>query len=222
MSSVSLSLAHSPQAAGWPLCITLCPFSVPPPPPPGPSSLASSFPRGPSSSQTELLSSLSTPCFPKPPRLCTGCSVHLFPLSFTWLTSAHCLGLSSDTTSSGIPSPDPKLGKEPLHSHNALCFSPHSPCLHPLRKELPAPVQGSTHQGQTQAESLVPDSQPQRSWISKVIECRESKVMPAGHHSEPVTRLGWDPTRLPSLQAFTCSPGCHCELSQDPGESEGA
>lgn len=118
--------------------------------PSGPLFLASSSPRGPSSSQTELLCSLNTPCFPKRPCLCTGCSVNLFPLSFTWVTSTH----PSDTTCSGIPSLGPRQGQEPLHSHNALRFSHHSPCLHPLWKGPSAPVQGSTHQGQIQVESL--------------------------------------------------------------------
>lgn len=66
-----------------------------------PSSLASSSSGGPGSHQEELLCPLNAPCFPKPSHLCTGCSVHLSPLSFTWLTPAYPVGISSDTTSVG-------------------------------------------------------------------------------------------------------------------------
>lgn len=121
--------------------------------PTSPSSLASSSPGGLHSIKSELLCSL-----PEHTLLSYTSTflhrlfMHLFPLSFTWRTPVHPLGLSSDTTSSGIPSLDPRLVRKlfsllqcpmllPSHPLSASpseratcsCPGPHTPRLsHPV------------------------------------------------------------------------------------------
>ena len=84
---------------------------------------------------------------------------HLFSLSFTW-----CLLSTLQVSAQTLLPLDPKPGQQPLLcSHNALCFSCHSPCLLPLPKGSPAPLQGSdTKAGSRSGHQTLPSSHTQR------------------------------------------------------------
>ena len=169
LSSVSSGLVHSPQAAAWPLRFRPCLFSVSPWP----------FISGQFLLQRSLL---------YPDRTSLSPEYTLFSQAFTSLHRLLCapfpsfLHLANSCLPCryqfrhhfcGIPSLDPRLRQEPLlHSHNDLRFSHDSLCLQSLLKG-PAAPQGATHQGGFRLSHSVPDSQPQKPWISSYQVQRE-------------------------------------------------